>query len=247
MNAVIIDDDQKNLKILRKMLEEFCPEITVTGEAMNALSGFDLIKQEKPGIVFLDIEMPYGNAFELLDRLMPVNFAVIFITAFDEYSLKAFRYSAIDYLLKPVDIEELKTAVQKAAEKQLLKTTNDRLSNLLSNLLPRQNNLQKMAIATQEGLVFVSLQQIIRCEANKNYTYFFLQGNKKIIASKNILEYEELLPQDMFFRIHNSHIINLNFINSYQKGRGGNVVMEDGTVIEVAARRKEEFLARFNR
>lgn len=247
MNAVIIDDDQKNLKILRKMLEAFCPEVNITGEAMNALTGFDLIKQEKPDIVFLDIEMPYGNAFDLLDRLMPVNFEVIFITAFDEHSLKAFRYSAIDYLLKPVDIEELKAAVQKAAEKQLLKTTNDRLSNLLSNLSPRPNNLQKIAIATQDGLVFVSLQQIIRCEASKNYTYFHLQGNKKIIASKNILEYEELLPQDTFFRIHNSHIINLNHINSYQKGRGGNVVMEDGTVIEVAARRKDEFLARFSR
>ena len=154
MKAVIIDDDQKNLKILRKMLEEFCPGITVTGEALNSLTGFEMIKQEKPDIVFLDIEMPYGNAFDLLDRLMPVNFEVIFITAFDEYSLKAFRYSAVDYLLKPVDIEELKAAVQKASEKQLLKTTNDRLSNLLSNLLPRQNNLQKIAIATQEGLVF---------------------------------------------------------------------------------------------
>lgn len=247
MNAVIIDDDHKNLKILRRMLEDFCPGITVTGEALNSLTGYELIKQEKPDIVFLDIEMPYGNAFDLLDRLMPVNFEVIFITAFDEHSLKAFRYSAIDYLLKPVDIEELKAAVRKASEKQLLKTTNDRLSNLLSNLSPRQNNLQKIAIATQEGLVFVNLQHIVRCEANKNYTYFHLQGSKKIIASKNILEYEELLPQDMFFRIHNSHIINLNYINSYQKGRGGNVVMEDGTVIEVAARRKEEFLARFSR
>lgn len=247
MDAVIIDDDQKNLKILRKMLEEFCPGITVTGEALNSVTGFELIKLKKPDIAFLDIEMPYGNAFDMLDKLLPVNFEVIFITAFDEYSLKAFRYSAIDYLLKPVDIEELKAAVKKASEKQLLKNTNDRLSNLLSNLLPRQNNLQKIAIATQEGLVFVSLEHIIRCEASKNYTYIYLHGNRKIIASKNILEYEELLPQDMFFRIHNSHIINLNYINSYQKGRGGTVIMEDGTVIEVAARRKEEFLARFSR
>jgi two-component system LytT family response regulator len=247
MNAVIIDDDQKNLKILRRMLEEFCPEVTVTGEALNSLSGIELIKLKKPDIVFLDIEMPYGNAFELLDQLVPVNFEIIFITAFDEYSLKAFRYSAIDYLLKPVDIEELKAAVRKASEKQLLKNTNERLSNLLSNLLPRQNNLQKIAVATQDGLIFVSLQHIVRCEASKNYTYIYLQGNKKIIASRNLAEYEELLPQDMFFRIHNSHIINLSYINNYQKGRGGTVVMEDGTAIEVAARRKDEFLALFNR
>jgi two-component system, LytTR family, response regulator len=247
MNAVLIDDDQKNLKILRRMLEEFCPEVTITGEAMNAVSGLALLKTAKPAIVFLDIEMPYGNAFELLDQLVPVDFEIIFITAFDEYSLKAFRYSAVDYLLKPVDIEQLKAAVNKVFEKQQLKTSNARLSNLLSNLSSRQNNLQKIAIATQDGLLFISLQHITRCEASKNYTYFHLQGGKKIIASKNILEYEELLPPDMFYRIHNSHLINLNYISSYQKGRGGSVVMEDGTILEVAARRKEEFLARFNR
>jgi len=247
MNAVLIDDDQKNLKILRKMLEEFCPGVTVTGEALNSLSGLELIKLKKPDLVFLDIEMPYGNAFELLDQLVPVDFEVVFITAFDEYSLKAFRYSAVDYLLKPVDIEQLKAAVDKATEKKQLKNTNARLSNLLSNISSRQNSLQKIAIATQEALLFVSLPDIIRCEASKNYTYIYLSGNRKIVASKNILEYEELLPQDMFFRIHNSHLINLNYISSYQKGRGGTVLMEDGTVIEVAARRKDEFLARFNR
>lgn len=246
MNAIVIDDDSKNIRILRKMVEEFCPEVNIIGDAGNSREGHDLIKALKPDLVFLDIEMPYGNAFELLDSLLPVNFEIIFITAFDEYSLKAFRYSAIDYLLKPIDIDELQSAVSKAMKKHKLKDTNLQLTTLLSNLSQEKPALKKLAIPTQEGLVFIEISKIIRCQASQNYTYIYIDGGEKLIVSKNILEYEELLPKDIFFRIHHSHIINLNYVTRYQKGRGGSVVLEDGSVIEVAVRRKDEFLARFN-
>jgi len=245
MTCVLIDDDSKNLKILRSMLTSFCPNVRILGEATNAQSGIELINAVHPELVFLDIEMPYGNGFELLDKLMPVNFEIIFITAFDEYSLRAFRYSAIDYLLKPVDIDDLKAAINKAAEKQHLKNSSIQLSNLLSNLTQDKSQHMKVAITTNEGLTFVKLGDIIRFQANKNYTTLFLVNDNRIIGCKNIKEYEDLLPDDIFFRIHHSHIINLNFVKYYSKGRGGNVIMEDGTSIEVAVRRKEHFLSHF--
>ncbi len=245
MTCVLIDDDSKNLKILRSMLTAFCPGVKILGEATSAQSGIDLIKSVKPELVFLDIEMPYGNGFELLDKLMPVDFEIIFITAFDDYSLRAFKYSAIDYLLKPVDIDDLKAAINKASEKQYLKNNSQLLSNLLSNLTQDKSQHMKLAISTNDGLTFVKLGDIIRFQADRNYTILYLAGNQKVIGSKNIKEYEEMLPVEIFFRIHHSHIINLSYVKSYNKGRGGTVVMEDGANIEVAVRRKDNFLSHF--
>lgn len=245
MRALIIDDEPKNVRILRKLLEDYCPQIEVAGEAGDARAAFSIIRELKPELLFLDIEMPYGNAFDLLDKLMPVNFEIIFITAFDDYTLKAFKYSALDYLLKPVDIDELKAAVKKAAEKIAGKNINQQLGNLLSNLKNSQAPLQKIALPSADGIVFISVEDIIRCEASGNYTIIYADSKEKITASKNIKDYEEILPPGIFCRIHNSHIINLNRIKKYHRGRGGFVVMDDGTSIEVASRRRDEFLAKF--
>lgn len=245
IRAIIVDDEPKNRKVLRSLLTDFCPDIIIAGEAGSAEDAAKVIAAEKPDLLFLDIEMPYGNAFDLLDKLMPVNFEIVFITAFDEYTLKAFRYSALDYLLKPVDIEELKAAVKKAAEKIHLKTLNKQLANLLQNIHPAKSATPKIALPTQEGFVFQSTRDIVRFEAKGNYTYIFTMDGQKHISSRTIRQYEEMLPEKLFFRIHNSHIINLSYIKKYHKGRGGQVIMTDGTVLEVATRRKDDFLALF--
>jgi two-component system LytT family response regulator len=246
INCVIIDDEPKNIRVLKTMLEEFCPQVSSIAEAANPLEGVEVIRRHKPDLVFLDIEMPYGNAFDLLDQLMPVDFEVVFVTAFNNYTLKAIKYSALDYLLKPVNIEELKTAVLRAADRMRLKNINLQLNNLLQNFQKKNDAVQKIALSSEEGLEFVTIGDIIRCQAMGGDTYIYVRGQGKITSPKNIKEYEDMLPDAIFFRIHNSHLINLNAIKKYHRGRGGHVEMEDGSMIEVAIRRKDEFLRKFD-
>lgn len=246
ISAVLIDDEPKNNAILEKMLGEFCPEVMIAGNANNSRDGIELIRKVKPDLVFLDIEMPYGNAFDLLDKLKPFTFDVIFVTAFDNYTLKAFKYSALDYLLKPVDIEELKEAVERVIAKRKSQHVDIRqIELLLANMKNPRSSVEKIALPSSQGLIFYDMQDIVRCEAQRGYTYIYLKSGQKIISSRNIKEYEDMLPENIFFRVHNSHLVNLNFISKYLKGRGGNIEMTDGTVLEVATRRKDELLARF--
>lgn len=246
IRAIIVDDEPKNRKVLRSLLTQFCPQVVVEHEAGSADEAAVIIQQQKPDILFLDIEMPYGNGFDLLDRLMPVDFEIIFITAFDEYTLKAFKYSALDYLLKPVNIEELQAAVEKASKKIHLKNINQQLSNLLQNIRHAESGISKLAVPSQDGFFFLALADIIRIEAKGNYTNIFSADGQKHVSSRTIKQYEEMMPRRQFFRIHNSHIINLSFIKKYHKGRGGLVEMSDGAMLEVATRRKDDFLALFD-
>jgi two-component system LytT family response regulator len=194
--------------------------------------------------VFLDIEMTHGNAFDLLNQLQPVEFQVIFVTAFDNYAIRAFKYSAVDYLLKPIDIDDLRASLGRVLQRVQGKTFVDQMETLLYNVETFQLTQQKMAVPTLTGLVFIPIKDIMRFEAKGSYTTIFLTNTEQIIATRNIKEYEDLLPSAIFCRVHNSHIINLHKIQKYHKGRGGYVVMEDGTNIEVASRRREEFLQR---
>jgi two-component system, LytTR family, response regulator len=246
IRTVIIDDDPKNIKILKGLIEEFCPELSMVGDADNAKSGAELIRSVKPQLVFLDIEMPYGNGFDMLKSMMPIDFEVIFVTAFDTYMLQAFRYAALDYLLKPVNIEELKNAVATARKRIDTPTVNEQLSLLMENMKRGNQGMEKIAIPSQDGYLFVPLTDIVRCEAKGSYTEIYLSGNKgKLVVSKLLREYEAVLPPDLFFRVHNSHIININYIKKYNRGRGGFIELDNGFTIEVAVRRKEEFLKRF--
>lgn len=244
IKAVIIDDEPKNVRLLNGMLKEFCPQVQVIGEAFNAKEGKELILSSNPELVFLDIEMPYGNGFDLIDSLGQVSFEVIFVTAFDKYVLQAFKYSALDYLLKPVNIEELQAAVKNAEKRIGASHINGQLSLLLENLKKPLAGLQKIAVPHQHGYDFVPLTEIIYCEAKGAYTEIFLSGKRKLTVSKTIGEYESLLPEDTFFRIHHSTLVNLNQVKKYSRGRGGYVEMEDGTELEVSVRKKEEFLHR---
>jgi two-component system LytT family response regulator len=245
INYLLIDDEPKNIRLLQKMLEEFCPDTCFAGAASSAKEGEDLIRKTLPDLVFLDIQLSHENAFDLLDRLLPVNFEVIFVTAFDDYTLRAFRYAALDYLLKPVNIRELIAAVQRASERLRLRNTNRQLQNLLANLRHPDVTSHKLALPNAESLTFISVEDIIRCEASGSYTTFFMKNGDKMLSTKTIREYEDLLPSDLFLRIHNSHIVNLQYIKKYHKGRGGYIEMEGSVSIEVSTRRKSKFLERF--
>ena len=246
IKAIIVDDEPYCCESLATLLERYCPEVKVLDICHSAETAIRSINEHAPQILFLDIEMPFGNAFDLLDKLKPVDFEIIFITAFDEYTLKAFKYSALDYLLKPVNIDELKEAVQKAGKRIEHKNINKQLSNLFHNIKKPPTALQRIAFPDNEGvMVFIELKEISHLEAKRGYTYVYTRNKQVYISSRIIKEYEELLPEDIFFRVHNSSIINMNFIRKYHKGRGGMVEMEDGSMLEVAARRKDEFLSRF--
>lgn len=245
INAILVDDEPRNIRILKNLLEEFCPQVKVAGEAESSEAAIALIRSNQPDLVFLDIEMPFGNAFDLLDKLMPVNFQVIFVTAFDNYALKAFRYCALDYLLKPVDIDDLKTAVQKVLERVKEKDMDQKLDIFLKNIKGGKSSLQKIGLPTNDGLFFTNVENIIRCEASGSYTIIYLADKQKFVVSKSLKEYEDMLPEKDFCRIHHSHIVNLAYVKKYFKGRGGYIEMQDHTSIEVSTRKRDEFLSKF--
>ena len=245
LKTIIVDDEVKNIKLLKTMFREFCPQIEVIGEAGNVEDAHSLIINSKPDLLFLDIVMPFGNTFDLLNKLMPVEFDVVFVTAHDNYAIKAIKYAALDYLLKPVNIEELQMVVQKAVKKATDKTVNDQLVVLLSQVKNNVNSSSSLAIPTIDGLLFYDLSEIIRIEASGAYTIIYSVGREKVVSSKNIREYELQLPVDYFYRVHNSHIINIRRLLKYDKGRGGFLTMDDGSVVELATRRKAGFLNLF--
>lgn len=245
ISCVIIDDEPGNIATLTELLNSYCPEITIEGTAPDSIKGYDIIKKTKPELVFLDIEMPYGNAFDLLDKLNPIDFEIVFVTAFNNYAIKAFKYAALDYILKPVNITELKDAVKKVSGHLENKNINSRIAMLLSNLKPENNNMQKIGLATVDGFHFEDINNIMYLIAKGNYVEVYIKDKKKEIASRKIKEFEEILPEATFCRVHHSYIININFVRKYYKGRGGYVEMEDGTNIEIAVRKKESFFDRF--
>jgi two-component system LytT family response regulator len=244
IRTILIDDEPDSIRILQRLLEDYCPEIDIIGKAEGVESGEQAIRTLDPDLVFLDIEMIQGNAFDLLNKLLPLSFQVIFVTAFDDYAVRAFKYSAVDYLLKPVDIDDLRGAVEKVACRSKDKIDLLQIKTLLENVGTLHISQQKMAVPTMTGLNFITISNIIRFEARGNYTGIHLDNGECILATKNIQEYDSLLPDTLFYRIHHSHIINLQKIQKYQKGRGGYIIMEDGSSIEVATRRREDFLRR---
>ena len=244
-NTIIIDDDPQAILRLRKLLVDYCPLIDVVDTSTDFESAYIKIKELKPSLILLDVVLPQGDAFELLDKLMPIDFEIIFITELDNYSMKALKYSALDYLLKPVELNDLQYAINKAIQKIKQKNVNHQLELFLANVKTAQKDNYKIAIPTLEGYVFLEINDIIRCEANGTYTSIYTIKKEKIVASKNIKEYEEMLPEKKFFRVHNSHLVNMNRIVKYTKGRGGTITMEDGAEVDVASRRRGDFLEMF--
>ncbi|MEO6407080.1 MAG: LytTR family DNA-binding domain-containing protein [Ferruginibacter sp.] len=241
LSAIIIDDELKGRAVLNQKLKEYCPLVTVTGEAAHGEEGLKIIETLKPDIIFLDIEMPRMNGFEMLSTIREKNFHVIFTTAYDQYAIKAIKYAAFDYLLKPIDIDELRSAVERIASNENI-NTRKQIELLQQNMQHPRKQLNKLAIPTLEGLFFYDINDIVQLEANRNYTYIFLINNAKILASKTLKDFEDLLPTDIFFRTHHSHLINLNYIKRYIKGDGGQIELQNGNFVDVARRKKEEFM-----
>jgi two-component system LytT family response regulator len=243
INCILVDDEPLNLDGLEKMINRYCPELTVAGKAGNVEEAMELIRTASPQIVFLDIQMPGENAFDLLDKMMPVNFEIIFVTAFDNHALRAFRYSALDYLLKPVDMDELRTAVQKARTKLLEKDVNQRLAGFLDQIREKTSH-SRIALKTKEGLIFYPIKDILYCTAERAYTRFTFINNKQLLVSGNLKEFESLLPEDIFCRVHDSYLINLDHVKKYHYGKGGYVEMADGQAIDVSSRKRATFLGK---
>ncbi len=239
--AIIIDDEAKGRLALKQKLTDYCPEIEVIAEADNGPEGIFLIEYHKPRVIFLDIEMPRMTGFDMLEEIKEKNFHVIFTTAYDQYAIKAIRFAAFDYLLKPVDIEELQAAVAKIKD---VKDTQvkKQVETLRQNMQQPQMQLHKLAIPALEGLFFYDINEVVHLEANSNYTNIYFSNKTKMVASKTLKEFEELLPEELFFRTHHSHIINLNYIKRYIKGDGGQIEMQNGNYVDVSRRKKDEFL-----
>jgi len=240
IRAVIIDDEQNNLDNLSRLLEKHCPDIVVAATALTADEGREMILLQKPDLLFLDIQMPGKNGFELLQSLPEHFFGSIFVTAFDQYGIQAVKFAAIDYLLKPIDTLELKTAVSKAVARYSEKKQNLQLDNLLQLLKHQQEkDTHRIALATAKETRLVRTQDIVRCESSNNYTTFFLLSGEKLLVSKPIFEFDELLKDYGFLRCHQSHLVNKKFIKSWVKEDGDFLLLEDASLVPVSRKKKE--------
>ena len=246
ISCIIVDDELKNIKLLQAMLKMHCPTVQIIATENKSKNAVQLIQNMQPELLFLDVEMPYLNAFDLLKKLQPARFQTIFVTAFSQYAIEAIELQATGYLTKPVNAQKLIAAVNISVK--LLSEKNNPLhfNNKLTagNIHPIPN---KIPLSTSNGIVFVKLSDIIYCESSGNYTNFYFCNNKKMLISRQLGEYEKLLPATDFIRLHDKYLVHLFFIKEYIKGSGGEVLLENGKLIPVATRRKEDFLSRFDK
>ncbi|HVU97824.1 MAG TPA: LytTR family DNA-binding domain-containing protein [Puia sp.] len=243
ITAVLIDDEQNNLDNLDRLLTQYCPEVEVIGSATNASTGRQLIATQHPELVFLDIQMPGETGLQLLQQLPSLDFQLIFVTAYDQYGIQAVKFAAVDYLLKPIDPRELQEAVHKAMLRHGERSRNAQLENLLQ-LLQRQpfKEEHRIALTTLKETRFLQTRQIIRCESDNNYCYFFLDNSEKILVSKPIYEFEPLLKDYGFIRCHQSHLVNLQHIRSWIREDGGYLLLNNGDTVPVSRGKKEAVL-----
>lgn len=242
LKAIIVDDEQHCIDRLSELLQDHKDSIEITANCKTIEEAEQKITDTKPDVVFLDVHLGNVTGFDLLTLLPNRNFDVVFTTSYDSYALKAFTFSALDYLMKPIDREDLKNTVQKIVYNRNLKETSQKIDVLFHNFKEGMGQSKRMAIPTIEGFVIIDINNIIRFQSDANYTHVHTTSNKKITAAKTLKYFEELLENSDFFRIHKSHLINLSFVDNYIKGKGGYVTLLDGTKIEVAVRRKDELL-----
>jgi two-component system LytT family response regulator len=242
IRTIVIEDEEHSRNMLLRLLREHCRQVNVVAEADSVRSGLTAIIEERPQLVFLDIELQSETAFEILERIPEINFELIFTTAFDHYALKAIKFCAIDYLLKPIDLNELLIAVAKAEKRLSHEYLNRNLEALLHNIKTDSQNGHRIALPTLEGLLFIKVSDIIYCESSGPYTKFILKRPEQILTSRHLKEYEDLLSGYNFFRIHKSYLINLHEIQKYVRGEGGQLIMSNGASLSVSKLRKDDFL-----
>ena len=246
IKTIMIDDEEHCMETLSFELKRF-PEIKIIAKCSNGKTGIEKIKERKPDLVFLDIDMPYMNGFEVLRSFDRIDFNVVFVTAFDEFAIKAFKYAAVDYLLKPVDHEELGQAIEKVKVKKQQDLKELQVQLLLSNLKNPNQKINKIILPTSNGLEFLELDKIVYCKAESNYTHIYLKGKEHIMVAKTLKSIEELFEDPRFFRTHNSYLVNLNKIQRYVKGDGGYILMEDDSIVNISKSKKEQFVELFSR
>ena len=242
MKTIIIDDNQKATNFLKELIQHYCPNLKLLGSASNIQEGKTLIEQVMPELVFLDIEMPNGTGFDLLRQLPNLAFKVIFTTAHEKYALKAIKFSALDYLLKPIDLDDLQQAVQKAQEGAKGTFLQTQVKTLLQNLQTTPQEPARIILKDKYGMQVTKLQDIIRLEADNNYTKFVIKNQNILLLSKPLGDYEKILPQHQFFRCHKSHIVNLDYLLRYDKREDEVLIMQDGSKVPVSRRKLDILL-----
>jgi len=242
IRAIIVEDEKMSRETLRRMLEKYCPQVDIVAEAEGYRQGMELIRKFEPDLVFLDIQMPDGSGFRLLEELQDINFEVIFTTAFDQFAIKAIKFSALDYLLKPIIPEELMNALEKVEQKRMELRKSKNIEIFLENMKTKDDSSQKIVLSTSDKIHVIQVDEIIRCESDNYYTQFFFTNGKRLIVSKTLKENEELLSQHNFIRPHKSHLINTKYIKSFLRQEGGYIIMTDGSKIPVSRRKREKIM-----
>ncbi len=247
IKCVLIDDERNALEMMEWLLKTYCPEVTIAAMCNSAEQGIEAIHQHRPDVVFLDIEMPKMNGFDMLEQFDKLFFDVVFCTAYDQFAIKAFKYAALNYLLKPIDPADLKETIERIKEKKSI-PVKEQFDLLLQNIRSTvKTTPQRIALTTGDGLLFVPTQDIIYCEADSNYTHILLSGGKRILVSKVLKEIDEALSGPDFFRVHSSYLININRIKKFVRGDGGYILMDNDAQITISRSRKQEFMELFSK
>jgi len=242
IKTIIVEDEKKSREVLNKLIQKNCPDLNVVGTAASVEEAVAVIKKEKPDLVFLDIELSDGTGFDILEQVQGLNFEVIFATAYDQYAIKAIKYSAIDYLLKPIDVDELKKSVEKLSQKKSDLSQIENLRFLLQNFKKPDENFSKITLPTGNAYEIVLVNDIIRLEADESYTYVILTNNRKFHVTQTMKHFEDILPTELFMRIHHAHLINMKHVIRFLKVDSGYAVMSDGSQLEISRRKKDQFL-----
>jgi two-component system LytT family response regulator len=241
LKAILVDDELSSLQNLQFKIKEYCPSVKVVAQTQHPEEAVKLVQLYKPDVLFLDIEMPRMSGFKLLEQIPEVDFEIIFITAYNHYAINAIRISAFDYLVKPVAIEELQQTVERLANFSV-KKTKERAEVLQKNLANPRSQDDQITIPTNDGLEFIQISQIIRIESSSNYSRLVLQSGRQMLVTRQLKDFEEILQDYRFYRVHHSHLINLQYITRYIRGDGGQITMKNGDTIDVSRRKKELFL-----
>ncbi len=244
IRAILIDDEKNSIEMLEWLLANYCPDVSILATCSSAEEGIQMIHKYQPDVVFLDIEMPKMNGFDMLEKIGNITFEIVFTTAYDHFAVRAFKYAALNYLLKPIDPDELKLTVGRLSTKKAA-PGKEQMDLLFQHLLQKNNQVERIALSTNDGLLFVQTRNITYCKAESNYTQVALMDGQKILVARTLKEIDETLSGKDFFRIHNSYLVNLNHISKFVRDDGGYIIMPDGCQIGISRNKKEEFFQLF--